>query len=67
MASPAEIANDLEAQSRRLINTHMRTEALSYKRGADTIRHLMSVIHELEAAAEVEALAFEAYRNGEDR
>ena len=67
MASPAEVANDLEAHARYLEKTHFKNVAKSCARGAETIRDLMEKARDLEAAADAEAQAFERYRNGEGR
>ncbi|KGM86751.1 hypothetical protein rosmuc_03044 [Roseovarius mucosus DSM 17069] len=66
MATPAEVANDLDAQSKRFARTQFPCVSKSCARGAETIRHLMEKVVLLEEAAEAEALAFERYRNCED-
>jgi len=50
MASPAQVANDLQAHAAHLEKTHFKTVAKSCARGAETIRDLLSRIEELEAA-----------------
>jgi len=67
MASPAEVANDLEAHAAHLEKTHFKHVAKSCARGAKTIRDLLDLVRDLDAAAEAEAQAFERYRNGEGR
>ena len=67
MASPAQIANDLEAHAKHLERTHFKNVAQSCARGAATIRELLDLLAEMDAAAEGEATRFEAYRNGAER
>jgi hypothetical protein len=50
MASPAQVANDLEAHAKYLEKTHFKTVSKSCARGAATIRELMARVEELEAA-----------------
>lgn len=70
MASPAQVANDLDAQANDLrgggfYEDHDR-HAASYARGAKTIRELLEEISYLERAAEEAEDRLIAYKNGDD-
>ncbi|QBF31509.1 hypothetical protein [Thalassococcus sp. S3] len=52
MATPAEIANDLEARAKLMERTHFKNDAMAMRRGAQAIRDLMDVKAQLEREAE---------------
>lgn len=66
MTTPAQVANDLEAQAARLTGTGNDHLVTSCRRGANTIRTLLETVADLEAAAEAEAQKYERYVNGKD-
>lgn len=66
MATPAEIANDLEARARLLERTQIQDHGRAMRRAARTIRDLLAFKNELEAAAEAEASKLERYQAGDD-
>lgn len=66
MASPAQVANDLEAQAAVMTRQRRPDLAASFLRGAETIRAQMVVVTELEAAAQAEADRYDAYVSGDD-
>tara|TARA_R100000789_G_scaffold22590_2_gene25353 strand:+ start:2837 stop:3031 length:195 start_codon:yes stop_codon:yes gene_type:complete len=49
MATPAQVANDLDAQSKRFARTQFPCVSKSCARGAETIRELLARINDLEA------------------
>lgn len=66
MASFAEIANDLMAQSARFDRTGNEQLVRSLRRGASAIRELQEMVVTLEAAAQAEADRYERYVDGAD-
>lgn len=66
MATPAQVANDLDIQAARLNGTGNDHLVTSCRRGANTIRTLLETVAQLEAATEAEAQKYERYMNGED-
>ncbi|MFN3662356.1 MAG: hypothetical protein ACK4TM_06370 [Yoonia sp.] len=66
MATPAQVANDLRAQAKRLHRTGHADLVKSLERGAEIIHRQSQIIAELEAAAQAEADRYEAYVNGND-
>ncbi len=66
MASAAEVANDLSTWAVHLRGTGHDRLVVSLIRGQAKIRELLSIIQELEEAAEQEAQKYERYVSGDD-
>jgi hypothetical protein len=66
MATPAEIANDLEARAKLLDRTHHKDHARAMSRAVDCIRNQIEKIAELERAAEAEAERYIGFVSGHD-